>query len=112
MVKLMALLFKKSGLTDEEFNSYWIEKHGPLAARIIPGLRKYTQSHFIRRPDSKSNYGGDGFAELWFDDLDAIRAFSAWRQTAAGQLLLEDEGKFMDGSKTVRYIVEEHRIIE
>ncbi len=112
MVKLMALLFKKSGLTDEEFNRYWREKHGPLAAKIIPGLRKYTQSHLIRRPDANSNYGGDGFAELWFDDLEAIREFSAWRQTDAGQRLTEDEDKFMDRNKTVRYIVEEHPIIK
>ena len=110
MVKLLALLFKKPGLTDEEFNRYWREKHGPLAAKIIPGLRKYTQSHFIRRPDS--NDAGDGFAELWFDDLEAIRALSAWRQTAAGQPLLEDEDKFMDRRKTVRYIVEEHPMIK
>ena len=109
MLKLMSLLFKKSGLTDEEFNTYWREKHGPLAAKIIPGLKKYTQSHFIRRPYPNS---GDGFAELWFDDLEAIRKFSAWRETAAGKPLLEDEDKFMDRSKTVRYIVEEHPIIK
>ncbi len=110
MIKMMALLFKKPGLTDEEFKSYWKGKHGALAAKIIPELRKYTQSHFMKLPGSKCE--GDGFAELWFDDLEGVKKYLAWRQTAAAQPLLEDEGKFLDRSKTVRYFVEEYFIIK
>ncbi len=83
MIKLMALLFKKPGLTDEEFTNYWKGKHGALAGKIIPELRKYTQNHFLKLPGLK--YEGDGFAELWFDDLEALKKYLAWRQTAAAQ---------------------------
>jgi len=110
MIKLMALLFKKPGLTDEEFKGYWKGKHGALAGKIIPELRKYTQNHFIKLPGLK--YEGDGFAELWFDDLEGLKKYLAWRQTAAAQPLLEDESKFMDRSKTLRYVVEEYFIIK
>jgi uncharacterized protein (TIGR02118 family) len=110
MIKLMALIFKKPGLTDEEFASYWKEKHAALAKKIIPGLRKYTQNHFIQLPDTK--YEGDGFVELWFDGLEGLKNYFAWRETAAAQPLLEDENKFLDRSKTVRYVVEEHFIIK
>ena len=71
MIKLMALLFKKPGLTDEEFKSYWKGKHGALAGKIIPELRKYTQNHFLKLPGLK--YEGDGFVELWFDDLGGLK---------------------------------------
>ena len=110
MIKLMALLFKKPDLTDEEFKSYWRGKHGALAGKIIPGLRKYTQNHFIKLPGSK--YEGDGFVELWFDDLEGAKKYFAWRQTAAAQPLLEDEDKFLDRGKTVRYVVEEYFVIK
>ncbi len=110
MVKLMALIFKKPGLTDEEFKIYWREKHAALAGKIIPGLRKYTQNHFIKLPGSK--YEGDGFVEIWFDDLEAAKKYFEWRQTPSARPLLEDEDKFLDRSKTIRYIVEEHFIIK
>jgi len=110
MIKLMALIFKKRGLTDEEFKSYWRGKHAALAGKIIPGLRKYTQNHFIKLPGSE--YEGDGFVELWFDDLEAAKKYFEWRKTAAARALLEDEDKFLDRSKTVRYVVEEHFIIK
>jgi len=110
MIKMMSLLFKKPGLTDEKFKSYWRGKHGVLAGKIIPGLRKYTQNHFMKLPGWK--YEGDGFAELWFDDLEAVNKYLAWRQTPAAQPLLEDENNFLDRSKTVRYVVEEHFIIK
>ena len=110
MIKLMALLFKKPGLTDEEFKGYWKGKHGALAGKIIPELRKYSQNHFIKLPGLK--YEGDGFAELWFDDLGGVKKYLAWRQTAAAQPLLEDESKFLDQSKTLRYVVEEYFIIK
>jgi len=110
MIKLMALLFKKPGLTDEEFQRYWKEKHGALVKKIIPGLRKYTQNHFLKLPGLK--YEGDGFVELWFDDLETVKKYLAWRQTDGGRVLLDDEDKFVDRSKTVRYVVEEYFVIK
>ena len=39
MIKSIALAHRKPGLTREEYNRYWKEEHGPLAARLLPGLR-------------------------------------------------------------------------
>jgi len=50
--------------------------------------------------------------ELWFDDLEGIKKYFAWRQSEAARPLLEDEEKFIDRSKTVRYVVEEHVVIK
>ncbi len=57
-------------------------------------------------------YEGDGFVELWFDDLEGIKKYLAWPQKPAAQPLLEDEKKSLDLSKTVRYVVEEYFIIK
>jgi len=50
LIKSITLAYRKPGMTREEFNQYWLEKHGPLAARLIPGVRKYVQNHFISAP--------------------------------------------------------------
>ena len=73
MVKAIFLAGKLPGLTLLEFFDRWEHHHGRLGARV-PGLRRYVQNHAI-----PSAYGGglhthDGWAEMWFDDLGALRA--------------------------------------
>ncbi len=109
MIKLISLIYKKPGLTDEEFHRYWQEAHGPLAAKVIPGLRKYTQNHLVKLPGV--TYEGDGFAEIWFDHSEAYKRYVTWRQSDDAKVLLDDEDAFIDRSRTVRYVVEEHVII-
>ena len=64
----------------------------------------------MRLPGIK--YDGDGFVELWFDNLEAYEKFLTWRQSDGAKVLRDDEDKFMDRSKIVRYVVEEHIIIK
>ncbi|MGH7916385.1 MAG: EthD family reductase, partial [Candidatus Binataceae bacterium] len=49
MLKLATFVFRKPGFSVEEFQKYWREHHGPLAAKI-PEVRRYVQSH--TRPSS------------------------------------------------------------
>ncbi len=39
MVKLVYCVRKRSDLSDEEFHDYWLNQHGPLVARLAPGLQ-------------------------------------------------------------------------
>ena len=109
MIKLISLMYKKPELGYEEFYRYWKEKHGPLAARIIPGLRRYVQNHPVKIPSLE--YEADGLAELWFDDLEAYKNSRIWRQSNDAKPLLDDEDKFMVRDRVKRYVVEEHVII-
>jgi uncharacterized protein (TIGR02118 family) len=108
LIKSIAVAHRKSGMTPEEFNRYWEEVHAPLAARVIPGMRRYVQNHLIRLPGRE--YDGDGIVEMWWDDLAAFQEFSAWVGTGAGQALREDGDKFTDMSKSRLWLVEEHVI--
>jgi NAD(P)-dependent dehydrogenase (short-subunit alcohol dehydrogenase family) len=38
VIKTIALAHRKAGLTREEYNQYWLEKHGPLAAKTSQGV--------------------------------------------------------------------------
>ncbi len=109
MIKQIALIHRKPGLSFEEFDKYWREKHGPLAAKLIPGLKKYTQNHLLKVP--RFNYEADGVVELWFDNLEAYQRFATWRQSSEAKELADDADKFRDGSKTVKFMVEEHSFL-
>jgi uncharacterized protein (TIGR02118 family) len=108
MIKSLTFLKRKPGLSREEFLTYWKEKHGPLAAKVVPGLKKYVQCHPV--PGFQSDI--DGIVELWWDSPESFQAFLSWRQSDAAQVLKADEEQFVDTSRWVRFVAEEHLILE
>ncbi len=92
MIKSITIAHKKPGMSSEEFNRYWKEQHGPLAARLIPGMRKYVQNHFVKAPGYQ--FEGDGMVEMWYDDLEAFKQSMAFVMSPAGKELAEDGAKF------------------
>ena len=109
MVKMIALLTRKKGLSHEDFVRHWVETHAPLA-HGVPGLRRYVQSHVVgeqTRPDIPTTaVDVDGIAELWFDDKDALERAHG---TAEMKRLLTDGALFIGGIKT--FLVEEKQIV-
>lgn len=108
MIKSIALAHRRTGLTREEYNKYWLEQHGPLAARMIPGMRKYVQNHFVTVPGR--DYEGDGIVEMWYDDVEAFEKSMAFLQSEAGKELMADGAKFAEMRGGGLWIVEEHVI--
>ncbi len=111
MVKSFAIIRRKPGLTLEEFLHYWKEKHGPLAAKEIPGLKKYVQNHPIKVPGSDIRIEIDGIAELWWENLEAFQNYLAWRKTEKANVLKEDERKFFDADTWQRFFAEEYVVV-
>ncbi|MFN8558438.1 MAG: EthD domain-containing protein [Dehalococcoidia bacterium] len=107
MIKVVVCAARKPGLSVEEFQRHWRERHGPLVARI-PGVRRYVQSHPL--PES---YDGpnpppyDGLAEIWWDDLEAR---ARGRQTPEYRTVAEDELRFVDHGRSVTFVTEERFI--
>jgi len=123
VLKLVFCLRRREGMTREEFQAYWREKHAPLvqshAAAL--GIRRYVQVHAIDDAISVAVAGArnaedlpfDGVAELWFDSLDAIvAAGSTPAGQAAGAALLEDERRFLDLAHSPLFLANEHVIVE
>jgi len=71
LFKLMVLLKKKPGLTEEEFARYWLETHAPLAKKL-PALRRYVVNVVRPRPGREPDY--HGVVELWFDDVASMKS--------------------------------------
>ena len=108
MVKLIYCISKKPELSVEDFQRYWRDTHGPIAAKI-PGLRRYVQCHTAPETYGARAPGFDGAAELWFDDLDAMRAAMGSPEVQAA---LEDEKNFIDHSRVASFVTIEKPVVE
>lgn len=108
MIKTIVVAHRKGGMTHEEYNDYWLNSHAPLAARLIPGLRKYVQNHYVPVPGKE--YQGDGIVEMWYDDINAWRKSMEFIRSPQAKALAEDGAKFCDLRNATEWIVEEHII--
>lgn len=72
MVKLVALVRKRPGMTRDAFADYWTGTHAPLAARI-PGMRGY-RINLAGDPGDMPAAPYDGSAEIWFDSRGVMEA--------------------------------------
>ena len=108
MIKSIVVAHRKAGMSRAEFSTYWRNQHGPLAAKLIPGLRRYVQNHLVEIPGME--YEGDGVVEMWYDDVEAWQKSRA--AVRASKELAEDAAKFCHLRNSSEWIVEEHVIIE
>ena len=108
MIKSIVVAHRKPGLNLDEFNKYWKDEHGPLAAKLIPGVRKYVQNHLVAIPGIE--YEGDGIVEMWYDDIESYQKSMEYLRSGEARELAEDGAKFADMSKAKVWIVEEHII--
>jgi uncharacterized protein (TIGR02118 family) len=109
VVKLIYCISKKRELSVEEFQRYWRETHGPIAGRI-PGLRRYVQCHVVPALYGQGTAPAyDGAAELWFDNMDALRAAMGSPEVRAA---IEDEKNFIDHSRVASLITTEKPVVE
>ena len=105
MIKLVYCITHSPDLSLEQFSIYWHDIHGPIGRRI-PGLRRLVQSHpLVATPGQRMDF--DGMAELWFDDVAALRTAQA---SAEWQASSADEANFIDPAHTALFLTEEREI--
>jgi uncharacterized protein (TIGR02118 family) len=106
--KNVEFVTRKPGLGVHDFQRYWLEVHGPLAAQI-PMIRRYVQSH--TRPSAYERGrtpAYDGVAITWFDDTRAMRASAGTAQYAR---VRADEPNFIAPGDAPFIITTEHVIV-
>lgn len=66
LYKRLAFLRRIEGMTHDEFSDYWINKHGPLAARLhINGCDRYVQNHIVDTVTEDTKFW-DGIVQMQF----------------------------------------------
>jgi uncharacterized protein (TIGR02118 family) len=107
VIKTIVVAHRKAGITRAEFSKYWLEKHAPIAVRLMPGVRKYVQNHLVEIPGME--FQGDGVVETWYDNIDAWR--KSMEAIRASKELAEDAANFCElRPGGGMWIVEEHII--
>lgn len=96
MFKAVILLTRRDGATHDDFRSWWLERHAPLA-RQLPGVRRLV-FNVVDAEDAPC----DGISELWFDSREA---FDAAYATEIGRRVAADS--MANVSDRVRLFVEE-----
>ena len=107
MVKLIALLKRKPGMTREEFEQRWLKEHVKLSTQI-PGVLGYRINIATdRQPDGTGvDPIYDGTAEMWWDSIEAMEAAFA---TDKGIIAGADADQFAE--VRIHIYTEEHMII-
>ncbi len=107
-IKRVTFITRRAGLSVDEFQRYWRQIHGPLAAGI-PSLRRYVQSHTRRAAyEGGRTPAWDGMASAWFDSTDAIADLTATQRYAAS---LADRANFVAPDPTRAIVTREHVIV-
>jgi uncharacterized protein (TIGR02118 family) len=107
MIKLIALLKRKPGMTREEFNTRWLDEHTKISSKL-PGCLGYR----INLATSQQPAGTgeepqfDGTAELWWESIEAMEASF---DTEIGKLAGADGDSFTSIRQHI--YTEEHNVI-
>ena len=120
MIKFVMCLTRHPDMSREQFQDYWLNKHGPFFMENAKAMRakKYVQSHTLETPlnaglrDSRGmREAYDGVAEVWFEsEADLVEGMSSPEGQRLGASLLEDERNFIDHSKSSAFIVSEQEL--
>lgn len=101
MFKAIILLTAGDGMSHDDFVSWWLNEHAPLA-RQLPKLRKAT----FNVVDSPQPGQPNGVSELWFDTQ---ADFDAAYSSEIGKSVVADSMAHVSGR--VRLIVAENLVL-
>ncbi len=80
MIKSLSLLSRKPEMSPEDFRKVWVGEHAPLVLHC-PEVRRYILTFVLDEPTRSDvptmDMKVDAIAELWFDDMAALKRTGA-----------------------------------
>jgi uncharacterized protein (TIGR02118 family) len=112
MIKTIALLKRKSGMSHAQFVDYYERRHVPLILSIAPQVCGYRRNFLLSdgaiTPPGSAPFEYDVVTELWYPDEAAYQAaMTAFTDPVNAQLIAADEEHVFDRSVTRFYRVDE-----
>lgn len=111
MIKAIALLRRKQGLTREEFIAYYETRHAPLIRSLLPGIADYRRNYVDRSGAFESAVAAidfDSVTEMRFADRPTYDAFLARAaDPEIARRIAEDEENVFDRAATRMFVVDE-----
>lgn len=116
MLKQIALLKRRSGMTVEEFKRYYENVHSKLGERYMPLARRYFRRYVHPEPNPITGVveelDFDVVMEIWWDSREDFE--NTMREIGRGDVLrlfTEDEEKLFDKHNNRVFTVEEHESV-
>jgi hypothetical protein len=120
MIKLAFCMRRLPGISRDEFQDYWLNKHADLVMGFQPaiGFKRYVQFHggYDKLTSKAAEFRNspepfDGIAELWWEDEESMVQTSNTKEARAGfAALYEDEKHFIDMENSPMWYGTEHVI--
>jgi hypothetical protein len=116
MVKIVALLKRRAGLSFDDFISYYETRHAPLALSHMTSAIRYCRRYLrpLEQCPEDPHKGRwveppfDAITELWVEDQEAARrTLAAMAQPDVAAQIAVDEERLFDRSKTLLFMVDE-----
>jgi hypothetical protein len=116
MVKIIALLKRRPGLSLDDFINYYETRHAPLALSHMTSAIRYFRRYLrpLRQPAGDPNKTQwveppfDAITELWVEDQEAAeRTLTAMAQPDVAAQIAADEERLFDRSKIQVFLVDE-----
>jgi len=108
VIESVVFVKRRAGMPVAEFQSYWRTRH-PAVVTALPGVRRYAQSHTRPSIYASREPVYDGIAEIWADDVDALRAMVRAPQY---ERVKADEAVFIDGATMGGLVARAHVIVD
>src|SRR3546814_7456687 len=116
MVKLVALLKAKEGLSQEEFENYDEKYHVPLVLKHLPQIAHYRRNYVV--PDTllrTQHMSSDApppefnvITDAWFEDMEDYYTMAATTSDPAiAKVISDDVDTFLDRDAMTQFIVNE-----
>ena len=111
MVKLVAFVKRKEGLSLDEFYAHWFDVHGPLITNT-PELARHIVRYEQLRPTDHADWmrgsGFDGVTIHWIESPAEFEAFV--NEPKYAEVLMPDEDSFLDRDSLVWMITDEPQV--
>lgn len=107
MIKFIAMMKRKEGLSREDFVRHYEDIHAPMALRYFAGcFARYVRNHVHPTPENPEP-AFDVISEFWFEDEAALGRLHQLNNTPEARMIRADELLFLDVEKTISYLVDE-----
>lgn len=111
MIKTVALLKRKAGLSRAEFIAYYETRHAPLIRSLLPGIIDYRRNYVDRDGAFESDVAAidfDSVTEIYFADRAAYDRFLARAaEPDVARAIAEDEENVFDRAASRMFLVDQ-----
>lgn len=117
MLKFVALLKKKEGMSREDFIDYYENKHAPLMSTLLPPFKDYRRCYLMKDDMFVAGHTADAattppwfdvICEIWYEGREQYEAMQAMTDNPEiGAKIKADEENFLDRSQICMFLVDE-----